>query len=114
VHELGALLTIAVDNARVVNALYWDRTGNADILSVPMPAAGTNLEVVAATLASALLTRCLPALDAAPRASRFDFERAVLQRAMSNPPVAWRSIYAAVGRMGLITPRGSRLSIEDF
>jgi hypothetical protein len=110
----GALLTIAVDNSRVVNALYWDRTGNADILSVPMPASGGSLEVIAATLASALLTRCLPALDAAPHVSRFDFERQVWQRAMANPPVAWRSIYAAAGRMGLVTPRGSTLSIDDF
>jgi hypothetical protein len=110
----GALLTIAVDGSRIVNALYWDRTGNADILSVPMPASGGNLEVIASTLASALLTRCLPALDAAPRVSRFDFERQVWQRAMSNPPSAWRAIYAAAGRMGLVTPRGTTLSIEDF
>lgn len=54
-------ITVVNDPSGVIRVFYWDATGSADSLSVPN--GGAQLELVASTLAAALLQRHLPQLN---------------------------------------------------
>jgi hypothetical protein len=65
-----AMLTLAVDERGMLNAIYWDESSAFDVLSAPAPKPGAARQTAALTLASALVQRHLDTLRDEPYAAR--------------------------------------------
>lgn len=103
-----ALITVAMEPARSVQVVYWDREGRSDVLIAPSPETAEQLHAVVVALSSALIERHVQ--DTATWA------RDLLARApMFEDPRASHLLYAVPGRVGHLMSRSNvRLRYEDF
>jgi hypothetical protein len=105
----SALLTLAIDERGMLNAIYWDESGIIDVFSAPAPKDPAALQAAAATLATAIVQRHIAALRTPGKTERIEPDELT-----GYGPTHARAFYAAIARFGSVGRLGIDLKIEDF